>query len=415
MLHARLSALMFLQYAVMGAWVPLFTLLLKEWHFGPQETAWCCATAAMGALIAPLPWGQVADRCVAAQKCICFCSFACGVCLLMLAELSEPLPVFLLSLLYWFFMYPVVSLGTSLTFRHLRDPQREFGRVRLWGTVGWVVIGWMLGLWFHMPDWLIDELSGFGISIPTTADSLRAGAACAFVLCAYSLTLPDTPPSPCREVDGISSRSSLRRFFDAPLIALSMLRRPSLGILGMCMFGLYVTIPFYSQLTPLLLSDLGVPRSMLPVLLTLSQSLEVASLWGMPFILFHLDQKGTLLVGMLSWVAVMTVMSLGQPFWLVAASLGLNGIFICCFIVAAQMVINRHAPSDVRASAQAMLQFVNGFGLLIGHVLVGILRDWFADDFVPIFAIAAVLSAALTLLFLLTFRSVRQPTDPLST
>ena len=76
---ARLSILMFLQYAVMGAWVPLFSLHLKERGFTPAETAWCCATAAMGALLAPLPWGQIADRWLAAQKCISLCSASAAV------------------------------------------------------------------------------------------------------------------------------------------------------------------------------------------------------------------------------------------------------------------------------------------------------------------------------------------------
>lgn len=405
---------MFLQYAVMGAWVPLFTLLLKERNFSPQETAWCCATAALGALLAPLPWGQIADRHVPAQRCISFCSLVCGICLLVLSDRVDPVSVFVVSMVYWFFMYPVVSLGTTLTFRHLADPQREFGPVRMWGTIGWMVGSWIVAAWFHVPDWLIERVDSFALAPPQTADCLRIGAVFAFLLAGYALTLPDTPPSPRRADQGTPLLGGpLRRLFEAPLLAFSMLRNRSIAVLSICMFGIYVTIPFNSQLTPLVLDQLGVSRPMLPLTLTLAQSLEVATLWGLPLILFRLKEKGTLIAGMLSWAAVMVVMSLGQPLWLVIASLGLNGIFICCFIVAAQMVVNRQAPRDVKASAQGMLQIVNGLGLLIGHVLVGVLRDHFSDDFSAIFSIAAIVSGGLTLLFMANFRST--PETPTTT
>lgn len=401
---------MFLQYAVMGAWVPLFTLLLQERGFSPQETAWCCATSAMGALLAPLPWGQIADRWLATQKCITLCSAACGFCLLILAELTQPLGVFLVSLGYWFFMYPVVGLGTALTFRHLKDPQKDFGRVRLWGTIGWVIAGWMLGLWFQTalwreeaPSWLSEALNNLGIALPHRADTLRLAGILSLVLCLFSLALPDTPPNPSPSKQA-SDLNRLRRLFEAPLLTMRLLSHRPLAILCLCMFGLYITVPFYSQLSPLLLHQLGVSDRWLPFTLTLAQSLEILTLFLLPRILQECGEKMTLALGMLAWALSLSALALGQPLGLVLASLGLNGIFICCFIVTGQMYMNRKARPDIRASAQGLLQFINGTGMLIGHLLVGQLRDRMENDLPAVFVVAAVLSGTMTLLFMAGFR-----------
>ena len=154
-MRARLSLLMFLQYAVPGSWVPLFSLILAEMGFSPREVAWACATSALGALLAPLPWGQIADRLVAAERCISFCAFICGILLWVLAELRAPWSVFIVTLAFWFFMIPVLSLGTALTFRHLQHPERDFGPVRMWGTLGWAAANWCLGCWFADADFVL--------------------------------------------------------------------------------------------------------------------------------------------------------------------------------------------------------------------------------------------------------------------
>ena len=231
---------------------------------------------------------------------------------------------------------------------------------------------------------------------------LRLGAGVAFLLALYALTLPDTPPSPSR---ASAEAGPLRRLFEAPLLALRLLRQPSLALLCFCLFGLYITIPFYSQLTPLLLHHLGVPDRWLPVTLTLAQSLEIVTLGMLPILLLRLEEKGTLFTGMSAWSFGMLAWSFAAPLWLVVAALGANGIFICCFIVTAQMVINRRCPHDIRASAQGMIQFINGLGLLIGHVLVGRLRYLFNEDFTPIFSVAAILAGMLTVLFVAFFRT----------
>lgn len=394
-MRRRLAMLMFLQYAVPGAWVPIFSLHLQIMDFEPGEIAWSCATAALGSLAAPLFWGQLADRWFPVERCICFCALVCSLILWLLASLSEPVGVFFASFGYWFFMIPIFSLGATLTFRQVKHPEKEFGRVRMWGTIGWICASWCLGLWFH--------LQGLDVRQADLSDAFRWASMIALALSAYALTLPSTPPSRPTSDAPLALVSPWRRLFDAPLRALQLLRQRSFAVYCLCLLATYITVPFPGQLTPLFLKHLGMSVSSLPVILTLNQSLEFVTLFLLPVILFRLELRNTLLLGIAAWTVMLSVLAVGTPTWLVVVSLGMQGIYICCFLVAGQVFVNNRARHDFRASAQSMLQLINGCGLLCGHLLVGFMRDFTDESFVGPFATSACIAATAFVVLLVGF------------
>src|SRR5439155_21728418 len=101
-MHRRLAMLMFLQYAVPGAFVPLFSVWLTELRFSPMAIAWTSATSALASLVAPLLAGQGADRWVPAERCIAACAAIAGGLLWLLAHLTQPLAVFAACPAPWF-------------------------------------------------------------------------------------------------------------------------------------------------------------------------------------------------------------------------------------------------------------------------------------------------------------------------
>src|SRR5256885_805840 len=112
----------------------------------------------------------------------------------------------------------------------------------------------------------------------------------------------------------------------------------------------------------------------------------------LPLLLMRLGLKTTMLIGIGTWTLGLIVMSIGFPIWLVLGALASNGIFICCFLVAGQVFVNRQATHDMRASAQGLLQLISGSGLLLGHLLVGWVRDWTGDSFTWAYLLAAGVS-----------------------
>jgi hypothetical protein len=193
------------------------------------------------------------------------------------------------------------------------------------------------------------------------------------------------------------------------LQALQLFRHRSFAVLCGCLFGIYITWPFSAQMTALLLEARGVPSEWLPALLTLAQSLEVTTLAVLPTLLVRLGQKGTMVVGLSAWCLALWIFTLELPREALAGALSLHGIFICCFLVAGQLYVNRLAAPDARASAQGLVQLINGLGLLAGNLLVGATRIWANDDFTWVFLPPALVASGLLLAFTMGFRTARSP------
>jgi MFS family permease len=382
-LRPRLSLLMFLQYAFPGAMLPLYRAHLHSLSFGELESAWCCAAQPFATILTVMFVGQVADRYCSAERCLAVCAALAGAVLWVLAGLQGLPAIFVATLAFWLLTSPLVLLGTTVCFHHLRRPEEEFGSVRLWGTVGWAVPAWLL---------FVGRIAGWWEpSQGTTIALFRLGSVFAFLLSAYAFFLPPTPPRP--ERGGV-----------APLQALRLLRSGPFTVYCLCTVGVCMTLPFTTQATPLLLTHLGVSDLWLSPTLTLGQASEVTALVLLPVMMSRLGLRGTMLVGLGAWTAALGLLTVGSPVELVVGSLGLNGLCITGFLVAGQVFVNRQATGDLRASVQALLTFVNGLGMLAGNLLVGWVRWINGGEFSRTFAVGAAIMACLLLLFLVGFR-----------
>lgn len=384
---------MFLQYATPGAVVPLYSLRLTELGFTRMEIGLGAATQALAALIAPLLAGQIADRRLPAERCLCGCALAASGMLWLLASLTTPTAMIALTFLTWLVVVPVLTLGTSLTFTHLNNPERHFGSVRLWGTVGWMASSWLLGYWFSNPTWAAPLLAWLRPEAPHAllADAFRLASLLALAISLYALTLPRTRPQ--RQANAPL----------APLAALKLLRGRPFAVFAVCAFGVCFTLPFSTQTTPLLLESLGIPRTWLTPTLTFAQTSEVLGLATLPIVLLRLGRRGTMLLGLSAWAVATFVLAVGHPVAVVVGSLSLHGMCICFFLVVGQVFMNSRARGDVRASVQGLFSFITGTGMLAGNLVVGWVRELVAGDFPTTFRVAAAITAALVVIFLIGF------------
>lgn len=385
---------MFLQYAPAGAVLPIFSLHLRKLDFTPVEIAETCATQAIATLAAPLFAGQVADRWFPAERCLAVCAFVSGLMLLLLANLTAPVPVFWVSLAFWLAMAPSLTLGTSLSFAHLERPAQDFGRVRAWGTIGWVLASWSLGFWLTgatvAPEWareFFPPLTQKGLP-----QAFNLAAVMSFVYAAYALTLPHTPPKRV-------ARAAL-----APVAALRLLRERSFAVYCLVCLGWSMTAPFATQINPLLLNAAGIEHPWLTVTLSIAQASEVTALALLPVILLRLGERGTMRLGLAVWTLYMFALAKGSPIILPIVGLLGNGICICCFLVAGQVYINTRARGDIRVSAQSLLTCLTGIGMLFGNLLVGWVRKAVDGAFSPTYAVAAGMSVVLFALFYIGFQ-----------
>ena len=193
----RLAAMMGLVYAVQGAFWPLLAVHLQELGLGGRSRGWIFSTLAIGSTIVPLGAGQLVDRLMPAERFLTL-AFALGTALLALLAtglVTQATSLFLLFLVYWMIVAPSYGLTNALAMRNLKDPERQFSGVRLWGTIGWMAAGWLVSM---VMVWSGRHVPGTG-----TQEAFVVATALSFCVVVYSLTLPHTPPLAGRTWSGV--------------------------------------------------------------------------------------------------------------------------------------------------------------------------------------------------------------------
>jgi MFS family permease len=380
--------MMALIYAVQGAWWPLLAVHLQDLGISGRGRGAIFATLALAAFATPLGAGQLADRLLPTQRLLAliYAVGSVGLAVFAVGPSTRFAPLFGLFLAYWLITAPSYSLANSLAFRNLPRPAEQFGRVRLWGTVGWMVVGWAVSA--------ILGMSGTADPGRGTHEAFWVAAALSLVFAGYCLTLPNTPPLASSPVRGI----------DLAIVRDLAGRRPVAVFLGTA-FVVSLTTPYVYQAVPTYLRALGLGRSWVPLAMTLGQLLEIVALAALPVFLRRLGYRRTLALGVGAWAVYYLNLAAHPPLWLALAGLPLNGVAIACFIIAGQTFLDSQAPPDRRASAQAVHVIVtSGLGSLVGNVLAGEVTYLNGGIGPAVFLLPCLLNAAAVVALLRAFR-----------
>src|SRR5436190_16084899 len=153
-LNFQLSLMMFLQYGIWGAWLPILFPYMGYLGFKPSESVAIFFVGAVGAIVGPFLAGQVADRYFNTEKFLAVSRILGGILVWFLSSVHSFGAFLVFSLLYGLIYAPTLALTNSLTFHHVPDRDRDFGKIRVWGTIGWIVVGIAVGQWLaasHTP------------------------------------------------------------------------------------------------------------------------------------------------------------------------------------------------------------------------------------------------------------------------
>lgn len=398
--RVRLSAMMFLEFFVWGAWfVTLGTYLAADLGASGSQIALAFLTQSLGAILAPFIVGLIADRFFAAQRILGVLHLFSAAMLFLAGRQEDFGAFFVFALLAMVSFMPTLALANSISFRRMRSPETQFPSVRVFGTIGWIVAGLLIG-------WLGWEAGG---ALANTFVMAAIGSA---LLGIYAFTLPHTPPE---QTDGPPTVRDI-----LGLDALALLRSRSYLVFFIASILICIPLAFYYNFTNLYLNEIGVPGA--AAVQSLGQVSEALFLLIMPLMLKKLGFKRTLLIGMLAWAARYTLFAFGDAgslIWLVVLGLVLHGVCYDFFFVAGQIYTDRFAPAKVRSAAQGLISLATyGVGLLIGSLISGPIVDAFlaADgthDWLIIWLIPAALAVLVTVLFASLFReqSVQEPID----
>ncbi len=377
-LGARLSAMMFLQYAIWGAWLPLLWPFLSD-HRGLSggQIGNILAVGAVGAILAPFIAGQIADRHVATEKFLGLSHLLGAAVVWQLARVEAYGAFLALSLLYSLIYAPTLSLTNSLAFHHMPDRDRDFGRVRVWGTVGWIVVGIGIGQWLlrrHTP------LDAAGLEVVAAqaagmADAFRLSAVLGLLMGLYCFTLPATPPSRADEAN--APMRALKEVRGQPLLTLFLLAVPI-----SCIHQFYFVHTagflqrYQTDAADLLNRIFGVGGA---GLMTLGQMSEIVVLAAIPVVAKSVSRKTFLAVGIAAYALRFLIFAQAESLGLGAVVFGvaLHGLCFGCFIFVAFMIVDEESGADVRASAQSLFNVVIvGVGTIVGSKIAGWVADW---------------------------------------
>jgi nucleoside transporter len=338
--------MMFLQFFAWGSWFVTLKLAFSTNGLG-DFIGGAFESAPIAAIFAPLFLGLIADRFFPSEKVMGVMLVVGSGLMLWIAKLAPqgadqgPLIVNLM-IAYMCCYMPTLGLANTITFTHL--PQDQFPKVRVWGTIGWIVAG--LGLGFA------------GWSNSLNIFWLAAGAS--LVLGLYSFSLPTTP-APAKG-EPLNLRSLLM------LDAFKLFRDPAFAIFAICSCLICIPLAYYYGQTSDFLGAAGYKEA--GSFMTIGQMSEIVFMLLIPFFFRKLGVKKMLLIGMGCWVARYALFAAGAPdqvAWMLFLGVALHGICYDFFFVTGFIYTDKKAPRAIRGQAQSLLVFLTqGLGMFFG-------------------------------------------------
>jgi len=427
-LNVQLSTMMFLQYGIWGAWLPILFPYMGYLKFTPTQSVLAFAVGAVGAMIGPLIAGQVADRYFSTEKFLAASHLAGAVLVWFLSTVTS-FPLFLtLSLVYGMIYAPTLALTNSLAFHHLPDRDRDFGRVRVWGTVGWIVVGIAVGHWLrlmHSPE----GISGDALAVAQNAgraDAFKFSAILGVIMGLFCLALPRTPPTKVAAAgEGAAGPKK-----NATLEALGEIKFQPLLTLFLLAVPISMIHQFYFVHTSGFLTELqnreaaaqsaaGTINKILGVggggLMTIGQMAEIFVLAAIPLFAKKVSRKSLLAVGIVAYALRMFLFAYTSSIVPILLGVALHGFCFGCFIFVAFMVVDENTTKDVRASAQNLFNFVIvGLGIIVGSwFAIYVVGQWAVTDgktdYTKLFSVPMWMSLACLVVLLLFYPNRPRP------
>ncbi len=350
----KLFVMMLLQFAIWGAWLPLVFGYLDHLEFSASEQTWILWAFPISAIVAMFFGNQFADRNFAAERFLAVSHLIGGAALVGLGLTKSYAPFLVLMWVHCLVYVPTISITNSIAFRAMTDPKAEFGPIRMGGTIGWILVAWPL--FFLLSDAASRNMIFY------------VAASASFILAAFSLTLPHTPPS-----KGTASDEPL-----AFLKAVKCLAIPAVLVLWfVTLIDATVHDLYFNWTGDFLQKTVGFSQKWVMPIMSIGQIAEIGTMAVLAFFLKRLGWKLTMMIGVLGHAARFATYSyLYQYPGLIVAVQILHGICYAFFFAAVYIYVDEHLPRDIRASTQGLFNLVIlGVGPLVARWMGPQLRN----------------------------------------
>lgn len=409
--NSRLGTMMFLQYALWGAWLPVTARYLSAGvaegglGFSGSEIGMILGLAgSIGAVAAPFIAGQIADRYFSTERILAALVIIGGVVKWITAYQTDYSAWLVLSIIYSVVYMPTLALSNSITFAHMKDPDSDFPKIRVWGTIGWIAASWAFPMIWLQTDlnfqWMPPFIVGPEVANVTSrlADALIFSGVISVTYGLFCFMLPNTPP----KKDAVEKLAFKKAF--------ELFNQTSFTILVVASLTVSIIHQIYFLQTGPFLSSIGLKDSQIGPAMTVGQFAEIAAMAYLGFFLKRFGFRKVIFLGVLAYAARYAVFgTVTLPIWVMVVSQAFHGICYAFFFAGAYIYVDKIADEDVRHSAQTVFgMIILGGGPVIGGWLSGYLQETFTQgglfDYSPFWYTLSTVGFVTALFFVVMFR-----------
>ena len=377
-LKLRLTALNFLEFAVWGAYLTSMGTYLASVGLA-SNIGWFYSVQGIVSIFMPALMGIVADRWIEGQRVLSGCHVLAGLFMIGASfyayqagsEVSFA-PLFALYSLSVAFFMPTIALNYSVAYAALEgaglDSVKAFPPIRVWGTVGFIVMMWVVdlcGLQATPGQWMVSGLLSL-------------------VMATYSLTMP------CMRIKKDAVKKSFAEALGLNAFKLFLNPRMALFFIFAMLLGVCLQItngfanPFITSFGGVeeYAGTFGVEHA--NILISLSQISETLCILLIPFFLSKLGIKKVVLIALGAWVLRFGLFGLGNPgggVWLFILSMIVYGVAFDFFNISGSLFVNQETDQSMRSSAQGLfMMMTNGLGAFIGTIIAQMIINHYVYD-----------------------------------
>ncbi len=383
----KLSVMMLLQYFVWGSWyVTMATYMATFLDSSGVQIGSAYSALAIATMISPFFIGMVADRFFAAQRIMGVFHITGAFLLFFATQISNNTSFYWIILLYSLLYMPTIALSNSIAFSQMTDPGKQFPWIRVFGTIGWIAAGLMIG----------------ALAIEKTPFTFHMAAVASLALGLISFILPNTPPK--GKESGATASSALGTeafvlFKDKPYL-----------IFFIAAILVCIPLSFYYGFANLFLNDIGMENAASKMIL--GQVSEAVFILAIPFLFNNIGVKKMLLLGMVAWIlryVCFAYGNIGSGVWMLYAGIILHGICYDFFFVTGYMYTEKKAGEKIKNAAQGLFTFATyGVGMFIGTWFSGLTTDYYTVNdtqrWKEIWFVPAYIAVAVLFYFILFFK-----------
>jgi nucleoside transporter len=341
----KLFVMMVLEFFIWGAWLPLIWGYMGAdgLKFTDMQITWVGSAFAIASVVGIFFSNQFADRNFAAEKFMAFSHLVGGLAILGMYFVKDFNTFFGLMLIHSLLYVPTISVSNSIAFTHLKDAQKEFGLVRMGGTIGWILAAWPL-------YFILQGKTGVDAVTASRNIFLISGVA-SLVLAVFSLGLPHTPAKPAAAGEGGFAWVKAAKFLSKPFLLVLFI----VTFIDSTIHNGYFLMAggFLGSKT------VGIsPEWIMPVM-SIGQIAEIATMAILGWFLSKMGWKTTMILGILGHAARFAVFAfMPQNQTMIILVQILHGVCYAFFFATLYIFIDKAFPKDVRSSAQGLFNLL---------------------------------------------------------